>query len=114
VFDVPYRCLIPSGVTGLLVAGRCLSATRQAADATRIISTCVGMGQAAGTAAGLAAGNQQDVRAVDIGTLQGELRHQDMELDLHFRAEDYSEEQQSKFHGWFKKLHEIYHYEDKW
>ena len=114
VFDVPYRCLIPSGVTGLLVAGRCLSATRQAADATRIISTCVGMGQAAGTAAGLAAVNQQDVKAVDINTLQDELRDQDMELDLHFSAEDYSAEQQCKFHGWFKKLYEVYHYEDKW
>jgi len=104
VFDVPCRCLVPVGVRNLLVAGRCLSASRQAADATRIISTCVG----------LAAKKQQDVRAVDIGALQGELREQDVELDLHFGAQEYSEEQQHKFHRWFKTLHEVYHYEDEW
>lgn len=114
VFDVPYRCLIPAGVEGLLVAGRCLSATRQAADATRIISTCVGMGQAAGTAAGLAVKQGVDVRAVDIGRLQSELREQDVELDLHFAPEDYSDEKRTQFERWFKTLEEIYHYQDEW
>lgn len=114
VFDVPYRSLIPVGVRGLLVAGRCISATRQAADATRIISTCIGMGQAAGTAAALAARNCQDPRDLDIGELQSRLRQQDVELDLCFSPEDYSDEQRAEFQSWFKKLHELYQYEDEW
>jgi len=114
VFDVPFRCLLPVGVDNLLVAGRCLSATRQAADATRIIPTCVGMGQAAGTAAAYAVRNGQELRAVDIAGLRNELRSQDVELDLHFRPEQYSEEQQRKFAKWFSTLREVYDYADEW
>jgi hypothetical protein len=114
VLDVPFRCLVPVGVDNLLVAGRCLSATRQAADATRIIPTCVGMGQAAGVAAAMAARNQREVRAVDITELHCELRRQDVELDLYFNAEQYSEVQQQKFAKWFTTLRDVYHYPDEW
>jgi hypothetical protein len=55
VYGIPYRCLLPEGVEGLLVAGRCLSATHDAHASARSMGTCMAMGQAAGTAAALAA-----------------------------------------------------------
>jgi hypothetical protein len=55
VYGIPYRCLLPEGVDGLLVAGRCFSATHDAHASARSMGTCMTMGQAAGTAAALAA-----------------------------------------------------------
>ena len=55
VYGVPLRCLLPVGVEGLLVAGRCFSATHDAHASARSMATCMAMGQAAGTAAALAA-----------------------------------------------------------
>ena len=53
-YGVPYRCLVPRKVDGLLVAGRCVSASSVAAAAIRVMPPCMAMGQAAGTAAALA------------------------------------------------------------
>jgi hypothetical protein len=55
VYGIPYRCLLPKDVEGLLVAGRCFSATHDAHASARSMGTCMAMGQAAGTAAALAA-----------------------------------------------------------
>ena len=54
VYGIPYRTLLPRGVEGLLVAGRCFSATHDAHASARSMATCMAMGQAAGTAAALA------------------------------------------------------------
>ncbi len=53
-FGVPYPCLVPKGISNLLVAGRALSADAIAGSATRMIPCCIIFGQAAGTAAALA------------------------------------------------------------
>lgn len=53
-YGVPYRCLLPQGVENLLIAGRCVSADSTAAGAIRVMPCCMGMGQAAGTAAAMA------------------------------------------------------------
>src|SRR5262249_33512113 len=52
--QIPYRCLVPKTRDGLLVAGRCVSATREALGAIRLTAPAMAMGQAAGTAAALA------------------------------------------------------------
>jgi hypothetical protein len=52
--QIPFRCLLPTGVENLLVAGRCLSATQDAQASLRVSGACFAMGQAAGTAAALA------------------------------------------------------------
>lgn len=52
-FDVRYGCIVAYGVDNLLVAGRCLSAERQAQASIRIQQTCQSTGQAAGVAAAI-------------------------------------------------------------
>jgi hypothetical protein len=52
---VPLRALIPKGSRNLMVAGRCVSSDRLANSGLRVQATCMGMGQAAGAAAVLAA-----------------------------------------------------------
>ena len=54
VYGIPYGCLLPAGIDGLLVAGRCFSATHDAHASARSMATCMAMGEAAGTAAALA------------------------------------------------------------
>ena len=54
-YQIPYRCLLPREVEGLLVAGRCLSADREALGSSRVGATCAALGQAAGAAGALAA-----------------------------------------------------------
>ncbi len=53
-YEIPYRCLVPETVEGLLVAGRCISAEREALASLRIMPTCMFTGEAAGHAAALA------------------------------------------------------------
>jgi len=53
-YEIPYRCLVPESVQGMLVAGRCISADRSALASLRVMPTCMFTGQAAGTAAALA------------------------------------------------------------
>jgi FAD dependent oxidoreductase len=50
---LPWRMLVPQGVTNLLVAGRCASMTHRGQSAARASGACFAMGQAAGTAAAL-------------------------------------------------------------
>jgi hypothetical protein len=69
VYGIPYQCLLPQGVDGLLVAGRCFSATHDAHASARSMATCMAMGQAAGTAAAMAAATgsvPRQVPATDV------------------------------------------------
>jgi len=54
-YDIPLRCLIPRGVDGLLVGGRCISGTHEAHSSYRVTPIALATGQAAGVAAALAA-----------------------------------------------------------
>ena len=73
-YDIPYECLIPQNVTNLLVAGRCLSSTRDANGSARVMGTCMATGEAAGTAAGLCVERRiANVRNVSIDALRGRL-----------------------------------------
>ena len=53
-FEIPYRCLLPKALRGLLLAGRSISGTHEAHASYRVTGTCMGMGQAAGLAAAMA------------------------------------------------------------
>jgi len=73
VYGIPYRCLLPAGVDGLLVAGRCFSATHDAHASARSMATCMAMGQAAGTAAAIAAAGGVVPRAVPANSIRERL-----------------------------------------
>ena len=73
VYGVPYRALLPAGIEGLLVAGRCFSSTHDAHASARSMATCMAMGQAAGTAAAMARASGASPRGVDPATLRRRL-----------------------------------------
>lgn len=73
-YSIPYRTLVPEEVDNLLVAGRCHSATHEAAGSTRWMTQCMIMGQAAGTAAVLSIEAEQTPRGLSAAGLQEELR----------------------------------------
>jgi hypothetical protein len=52
---IPLSALIPKGSRNIIVAGRCVSSDRLANSGLRVQASCMGMGQAAGVAATLAA-----------------------------------------------------------
>jgi len=81
VYGIPYRSLLPQGVDGVLVAGRCFSATHDAHASARSMATCMAMGQAAGTAAAMAVASRETPRNVDAGALRARLRADGALLD---------------------------------
>lgn len=50
-YDIPFRCLKVKGISNLLCAGRCISVTREALGSTRVMGTCMSLGEQAGLAA---------------------------------------------------------------
>jgi hypothetical protein len=69
-YQIPYRALLPRGPSNLLVAGRCISADHHALASARVMATCMALGQAAGTAAALAARGHGSVAEVDVDELR--------------------------------------------
>jgi hypothetical protein len=72
-YTVPYRCLVPEGARNLLVAGRCLSASREAFASVRVIGPCMGEGQAAALAVAIAHPRGDALDAIDAGELRARL-----------------------------------------
>lgn len=79
-YTIPLRSLIARDVDGLLMAGKCLSATHEAVASTRVIPICMGQGQAAGTAAALAVNQGRSVRDISVTGLQERLMAQGAEI----------------------------------
>ncbi|MBO5128705.1 MAG: FAD-dependent oxidoreductase, partial [Clostridia bacterium] len=67
---IPYRCLLPQGVTGLLAAGRCISVEREVLGPVRVMGPCLAMGEAAGIAAAMALEYGGNFRKVDVDLLK--------------------------------------------
>lgn len=75
-YEIPYRCLLPTGLANVLVAGRCASSTQAGHGAIRIMPACIAMGQAAGTAAAMSLDAGVSVRDVSADALLSALREQ--------------------------------------
>jgi len=75
-YEIPFRCLLPSGVEGLLVAGKPISTTHRAHGSTRVPGTSLATGQAAGVAAALASRNRISLRELNIVELRKILQSQ--------------------------------------
>jgi glycine/D-amino acid oxidase-like deaminating enzyme len=75
-YQLPYRMMVPVGVEGLLVAGRCASASHDAHASMRVAAVCMALGEAAGVAVAQCAERGLPVRQADIGALQRQLLRQ--------------------------------------
>lgn len=78
---IPYRTLIPKESENVLVAGRCFSASHDAHSSVRSMGQCMVMGQAAGTAAAMAANQSLQPQDIDVQELKRTLKKQNVILD---------------------------------
>ena len=73
---LPFRMIVPGTIGNLYVAGRCASMTHGAQSAARVTGPCFVMGEAAGTAAGMALGASLPGDRIDVTELQRRLENQ--------------------------------------
>ncbi|MEJ5340197.1 MAG: FAD-dependent oxidoreductase [Thermogutta sp.] len=71
--NIPYRCLIPKGLEGILVTGLGISAHRDALPLIRMQADIQNQGYAAGVAAAWIAAQNMSVRELDVKALQRHL-----------------------------------------
>ena len=79
VYSIPYRCLYSENISNLFLGGRAISCSHMAFASSRVMGTCSVAGQAAGTAAAMAALSGREPRelADDIQALQQRLVRDD-------------------------------------
>ena len=73
-YGIPYRVLTPGGLDNVLTAGRCVSTDRYVHGSLRVMPGCFITGQAAGTAAAIAAAQDISTHKVDVPDLQQRLK----------------------------------------
>ncbi len=73
-YDVPYRALLAKDADNLLMAGRCISGDFIAHSSYRVTGNAVPMGEAAGTAAALAAKNARPPKDLPWAEVQEVIR----------------------------------------
>jgi hypothetical protein len=72
-YDIPYRCMLPKKIEGLLVAGRCMSSDQPAFESWRSMGPVMCLGQAAGTAAAMSVCRNIVPRILSISELRDRL-----------------------------------------
>ena len=82
IHDVPYRAIVPEKLDGLLMAGRCISATHTGAAAGKSMGNCMATGHAAGVAAALSAGKGILPRDLKVSDIQARLRADGVSFDV--------------------------------
>jgi hypothetical protein len=81
-YGIPYRCLVPEGIEGVLVAGRCISVDAVAFGSTRNTPACALTGEAAGLAAAIAAAQNRTPRQIAVADVQVRLRDRGVLLGI--------------------------------
>ncbi len=69
-YTIPYGCLLPDNVEGLLLSGRNISGSHMAHSNFRIMSVCIAIGEAAGIAAALSVKGDLRLRDVNVRDIQ--------------------------------------------
>jgi succinate dehydrogenase/fumarate reductase flavoprotein subunit len=87
IHDVPYRAILPEKIDGLLMAGRCISASHMAAAAGKSMGNCMATGHAAGVAAALSAKAGIMPRELKAPQLRDRLRADGVSFDLRDREQ---------------------------
>lgn len=72
-YDIPYGCLVPRQLDGLLTAGRCISGSHEAHASYRVQCIAMATGAAAGAAAALAVKRSAQVREVAAADIRAAL-----------------------------------------
>jgi len=75
-YGIPYRCLLPRGMSNLLIASRAASFSHIAASSCRLCRTMMTLGQAAGNAVAVALKGGIAPRAIDVQALRKQLQEQ--------------------------------------
>jgi hypothetical protein len=75
-YQVPFRCMLPEQIENLLFSGRCICADTVALASMRGMATCMGLGQAAGTAAAMAVTERKPIQSTDHEVLIQQLKDQ--------------------------------------
>lgn len=74
VWELPYRSLLPKTLSNVLAAGRCISSEGDAWEVTRVIPVAALTGEAAGTAAALAAERRTTAAELPYADVQQAMR----------------------------------------
>lgn len=72
-YTIPYGCLLPKNVEGLLLSGRNISGSHLAHSNFRIMSVCIAIGEAAGVAASISVKQNLKLSQVDVKEIQKHL-----------------------------------------
>lgn len=72
-FGIPFGCLVPQNVDGLLLSGRTISVDSTVFASARVMGTCMAIAEAAGLAAASAIRDGISVKDVDVRQLREEL-----------------------------------------
>lgn len=72
-YGIPYRTLLPKGLSNVLMAGRCISSDRYIQGSVRVMPGCYITGQAVGVAAAMAVQENCNTREINISKLQERL-----------------------------------------
>ncbi len=73
-YTIPYGCIVPEKIEGLLLSGRNISGTHMAHSNFRAMPICVGIGEACGHAAAIAVKKNISLRDVDVKEIQALVR----------------------------------------
>jgi hypothetical protein len=95
--DIPYRCLVSKNTDNLLAAGATISADFYAFAADRYCAPSMCAGQAAGTAAALAARLNVTPRKLDVKLLQETLRKQGARVSISDLPKDVLEAYEERY-----------------
>ena len=72
-YTIPYNCMLPKKLDGLLLSGRNISGTHLAHSNYRVMPICVGIGEACGAAAAIAIKKNIPLRSVSPEEIRHEL-----------------------------------------
>lgn len=72
-FEIPLRSMLPVGLNNLIVTGRIIGATHEAAASLRVCPVCMALGEAAGSLASIATNDNVNIREVSYDKLSKHL-----------------------------------------
>lgn len=79
-YEIPYRCLLPQKIEGLIVTGRGMSSDQQSYESWRAMAPTMCLGEAAGTAAAISVKTKKSPKEVDVELVRNQLIKQGAEI----------------------------------